>query len=70
MTVEQSAAARPVDPERRAHDHEHARLYDALEHAAQVAELAGHDILAASLRRDRRDVAGEIESGDCPERRR
>jgi hypothetical protein len=52
-------------PEAIAFRHEHGRLYDALEHAAQLAELAGHDILAASLRRDRHDVAEEFTTEVC-----
>lgn len=51
--------------ERRAFDHEHGRLYDALEKTAQLAELAGHDRLAKDLRWHRRGVAAEIQSGRC-----
>lgn len=53
--------------ERIAFDAEHRKLYDALETAAQRAEIAGHDILAASLRRDRRDIAAELGRGACSE---
>lgn len=45
--------------------HEHGRLYDAIEHAAQIAELAGHDSMAASLRRHRRHVGVEIAEASC-----
>lgn len=51
--------------ERLAFDFEHARLYDALERAAQLAELAGHDGTAIVLRNLRREVAADIERGGC-----
>ena len=67
-----SILARPVArmnrEERRQMEHEHNRLYAALETAAELAELAGHDILAAQLRRERHDVWAEIERGGCGER--
>jgi hypothetical protein len=59
------AAVRLAHEEPIAFRHEHGRLYDALEHAAQIAELAGHEILAAGLRRDRRDVADELVEHSC-----
>lgn len=62
-----SADARHETPaaEAVAFRHEHGRLYDALERTAQIAELAGHDILAAALRRDRRDVSAELTDHSC-----
>ena len=47
--------------------HEHDRLYDALEHTAQLAEVAGHEHLAAQLRRERHDVWDHAERGSCDE---
>lgn len=44
---------------------EHRRLYDALELAAQRAELAGHDGMADGLRALRRDVARELAEDRC-----
>lgn len=78
MTLRPRRAARhpgypPPAADRLAHEepiafrHEHGRLYDALETAAQLAELAGHDSMAASLRRHRRHVAGVLAYGDCGE---
>lgn len=51
--------------ERQAFNHEHGRLYDALEKAAQFAELARHDDTAALLRDVRRKVASDIQAGTC-----
>lgn len=62
------ASVRLAREEPQAFRHEHGRLYDALEHAAQIAELAGHHRLATTLRDDRRDVAIEIDEGDCQSR--
>ena len=61
-------AYRRAQDEARQMQHEHARLYTALETAAEIAELAGHDILAATLRRERRDIAAEQARGGCSER--
>lgn len=62
------AATRLAAEEPVAFRHEHARLYGALETAAQLAELAGHDGMAASLRRHRRHVAAEFADGACGRR--
>lgn len=59
------AAERLAHEERIAFAHEHSRLYDALEHAAQFAELAGHDGLANRLRASRRIIAHEIREQEC-----
>lgn len=55
---------------RRQMEWEHNRLYAALETTAQLAELAGHELLAAQLRRERHDVWAEVERGACAERPR
>jgi hypothetical protein len=39
---------------------QHARLFDALIKAAVAADQAGHEQLAASLRRDRKDITREL----------
>jgi hypothetical protein len=59
--------ARVVDErsQRVAFDHEHGRLYDALERTAQLAELAGHDDVASDLRILRRKVAADMQHGWC-----
>lgn len=49
----------------RAFDHEHGRLYEALEMTAQLAELAGHEQHAAELRRMRRAVMEDIHYRSC-----
>jgi hypothetical protein len=69
MTLRQSAAARSHDPTQEHHqfEFEHNRLSDALERTAQVAELAGHDVLAAALRRDRAEIVIEVVAGNCEE---
>jgi hypothetical protein len=48
-----------------ARDWEHARLYDAVEKAAQLAELAGDDDIAEDLRILRRKVARHLRDGAC-----
>lgn len=65
MTATMAAAERLAHEEPLAFSHEHARLYDALERAAQRAELAGHDGMADGLRSLRRDVAREIGDRQC-----
>jgi hypothetical protein len=50
---------------RAAFDHEHGRLYRALETAAQLAELAGHDDIAAALRTQRHEVHRHLLNGHC-----
>lgn len=58
--VHQSALERLALEEPAAFRHEHGRLYNALEHAAQIAELADHDDMARILRAARREVAAEL----------
>lgn len=67
MSIEHvpTTSERPAHEEPLAFSHEHARLYDALERAAQRAELAGHDGMADGLRSLRRDVAREIGDRQC-----
>lgn len=48
-----------------AFDHEHARLYDALKVAQNLAEMAGHDDQAAELHRMRELVAEHIHHRWC-----
>lgn len=62
------AAERLAAEEPTAFAHEHGRLYAALETAAQLAELAGHDYLAESLRIDRHEIHACIAADDCSER--
>lgn len=61
--------ARVAGEEPAAHAHEHGRLYDALETAAQRAEVAGHDLLARHLRDLRRHIAAELARGSCGDAR-
>lgn len=59
------AAERLAHEEPLAFSHEHSQLYEALERAAQRAEIAGHDGMADGLRSLRRDVAREIADRQC-----
>lgn len=70
MTEQQVLGVQVASEERIAFDHEHGRLYDALERTAQLAELAGHDGMAETLRILRRKVAKSIERGWCEDEHR
>lgn len=56
-----------MSDEQRAVEHEHARLYEALKVAQERAELAGHDDMAAELRRMRSATAEHYAHRACRE---